>query len=159
MSKKYVIAILVRDIPGIMVRVTGLFTRRAFNIDTITVGKTEKKGISRIVITLMGDEHVVEQIKKQVNKLIDVVKISELDQDDSIMQEMCMTKIITSTKNKEAIIKYAELMKATVLDIEQNKIILKYSGTPQEVDSFIKGLDGMQVKAISRTGISAIMKN
>lgn len=159
MNKKYTLAMLVRDIPGIMARVTGLFTRRGFNIDTITVGKTEKKGISRIVITLQGDEKIVEQIKKQLNKLIDVLKISELSQDDSIMQEMCMIKIATNTKNKEAILKYAELMKANVLDIENSKIILRYAGTQQEVNSFIKGLDGMPIKAISRTGINAIMKN
>ena len=90
---KHTISMLVEDEPGVMTRVAGLFARRGFNIDTITVGKTHHKRISKIVITVKGDDRVVEQIEKQVNKLVDVFRISELSEEDSVIKELCLVKV------------------------------------------------------------------
>src|SRR3989338_1329667 len=105
---KHTIAMTVNDEPGVMAKISGMFARRGFNIDTITVGKTQKEGISKIVITVIGDDKVIEQVEKQLNKMIDVIKVIELPAETSVIRELCLVKISAPDQKKhDEIVKYA----------------------------------------------------
>src|SRR3990167_957996 len=105
-EKRHVIAMLVEDQPGVLTRIAGMFARRGFNIETITVGKTTKKGVSKMVITVIGDDATLEQVEKQVNKLIDTIKVMEMPEDRSVIRELCLLKVaISSPKSKEEILR------------------------------------------------------
>lgn len=109
-QRKHVIAMLVEDQPGVLTRIAGMFARRGFNIDTITVGKTTKKGISKMVITVIGDDATLEQVEKQVNKLIDTIKVTEMPEDRSVIRELCLIKVaIPNKKAKEDILRYTKI--------------------------------------------------
>src|SRR3990167_10483083 len=97
-EKSHVIAMLVEDQPGVLARIAGMFARRGFNIDTITVGKTTKKGMSKMVFTVIGDDRTLEQVEKQVNKLIDTIKVTELPDNKSVVRELCLIKVTVPNK-------------------------------------------------------------
>src|SRR3989338_1645860 len=104
-EKTHIISMLVEDQPGVLTRISGMFARRGFNIDTITVGKTLKKGVSKMVVTVIGDDKTIEQVEKQINKLVDAIKVAELPEQDSVIRELCLIKIdIPNKKAKEDIL-------------------------------------------------------
>ena len=108
-ERTHVISMLVEDQPGVLTRIAGMFARRGFNIDTITVGKTTKKGISKMVISVIGDDYILEQVEKQVNKLIDTIKVTEMPPEKSVIRELCLLKIaIPNKKAKEDILRYTK---------------------------------------------------
>lgn len=153
---RHVISMLVEDHPGVLTRIAGMFARRGFNIDTITVGKTLKQGISKMVITLIGDDKTVEQLEKQINKLIDTIKVTELAH-DSIIRELCLIKIaIPNDKAKEEILRYTKIYKTKIVDINPKSITTQIVGKPEKIDSFIKLVKPFGIKEISRTGVTAI---
>ena len=102
MKHRKIIGMLVEDEPGVLTRISGLFTRRGYNIETITVGKTVKPGISKMVIAVTGDDDILEQIEKQCNKLVDVIKVTELSSHDSIILELCLVKV--AIKDEKAVL-------------------------------------------------------
>lgn len=157
--KKHVIGLLVRDHPGVMSRITVVIAKRGFNIDTISVGKTEKEGISRIVLSLNADAHTIEQVEKQLGKLIDVLKISELHEKDSVIRELLLAKI--HVKNAEArteILSQAKIFRAAIVDTGKNSIIAQMAGSPAKIKAFIELMQSFGIKEIARTGITAIAR-
>ena len=159
MRRRHTIGMLVEDQPGVMTRVAGLFARRGYNIDTITVGKTTKLGISKMIITVLGDDDILEQIEKQCNKLIDVIKVSELGKDDSIITELCLIKVaLPNDKAKNDIIKYSEIYKTKIVDITPKSAILQIIGDTKKIDSFIELMKKYGIREVSRTGITAITR-
>lgn len=156
---KHVIAILVEDQPGVLTRISGLFARRGFNIDTITVGKTIKKGVSKIIVTMVGDDRTVEQVEKQINKLVDVLKVYEMTEKDSVMSELCLIKIATPHKEaKEEILRYTKIFKTKIVDINSKTLTAQIVGSPDKIQSFIELVKPFGIKDISRTGITAILR-
>ena len=156
-EKKHTIAMLVEDEPGVMTRVSGLFARRGFNIDTITVGKTETKGLSKIVVTVIGDESTLEQVEKQINKLIDVTKVTELN--SGIIRELCLIKVKTpDKKTKDEIFEYAKVYKAKFVDVNHTSMTLELIGVPEKIDSFIEMVKEYGIIDISRTGVTAMQR-
>ena len=158
-EQKHVIAMIVEDQPGVLTRIAGLFARRGFNIDTITVGKTTKKGISKMVITVIGDDAVLEQVQKQINKLIDTIKVIEMPSGKSIIRELCLLKIaLPDKKAKEEILRYTKIYKTKIVDITQKDVTAELVGTPDKIDSFIELMKPFGIREISRTGVTAVSR-
>ena len=159
MKRRHVISMLVEDQPGVLTRIAGMFSRRDFNIETITVGKTTKKGISKMVITVMGNDARLEQIEKQVNKLIDTIKVVEMPEDKSVIRELCLLKIaIPNKKAKEDILRYTKIYKTKIVDITQKEVTAELIGVPAKIDAFIELMKQFGIKEISRTGVTAISR-
>ena len=158
-QKRHVISMLVEDQPGVLTRIAGMFARRGFNIDTITVGKTTKKGISKMVITVIGDDAILEQVEKQVNKLIDTIKVTEMTEDSSVIRELCLIKVaMPNKKAKEEILRYTKIYKTKIVDINQKSVTAELIGTPDKIDAFIDLMKQFGIKEISRTGVTAVLR-
>ena len=157
MTEKHILSLLVKDEPGVMNRITGLFSRRNYNIDTITVGKTNVEGVSKIVLSLKANEKTLEQIKKQVNKIVEVVKIVEMKEKDAVVRELCLIKV--SVKNQDArneITSFAETFRANIVDITHNAATIQLTGKPSQIEAFLGLMQKFGIKEISRTGITAL---
>ncbi|MFH1850186.1 MAG: acetolactate synthase small subunit [archaeon] len=157
---RHIISMLVENQPGVLTRIAGMFARRGFNIETITVGKTGNPSISKMVVTVLGDAHMLEQIEKQINKLVDTVKVQELKPEASIERELCLLKIaIPDNKSKQDILKYADIYKTKVVDIDKKSVTVQIVGESDKIDSFIELVRSYGIKDISRTGVTAIARS
>jgi len=157
---KHTIAILVEDQPGVMSRVAGLFTRRGFNIDSIAVGSSEAPGISRMTIIVNGDHKVLEQVTKQLNKLIDVIRVRDIPVENILERELVLVKVHTESLSVRAeIIQLVEIFKAKVVYVERNTLTIEMSGDEEKVAGFLKLLAPFGVKEVVRTGIIAIARS
>lgn len=158
-ERRHVIAMLVEDQPGVLTRIAGLFARRGFNIDTITVGKTTKKGVSKMVVTVIGDDRTLEQVEKQINKLVDTIKVTEMPEDKSVIRELCLIKVaIPDKKAKEDILRYTKIYKTKIVDITKKSITAELIGNPAKIDAFIELMKPFGIREISRTGVTAISR-
>lgn len=157
---KHTIAILVEDQPGVMVRVASLFTRRGFNIESIAVGHSEKPGISRMTIITSGDEKVLEQITKQLNKLIDVIRVRDISPRNVIERELVLVKVHTDSLSIRAeIIQLVEIFKAKVVYVERNTLTIELSGDEEKVSGLLELLKPFGIIEIVRTGRIAIARS
>ncbi len=157
--EKHIIAVLVRDAPGVLHRIAGLFSRRGFNINSITEGPTTKEGISRMTIVVQGDQKVLEQVTKQLNKQIDVLKVSDLPPLDSVVKELCLIKINTPTQDdKTKIMQYASTFKAKIVDANPQTLTVEITGSPSKITAFVEVVKTFGIKEISRTGITALAR-
>ncbi len=157
---KHTIAILVEDHPGVMSRVASLFTRRGFNIDSIAVGHSETSGISRMTIIVSGDQKVLEQVTKQLNKLIDVIRVRDIPPENIIERELVLIKVHTDSLSVRAeIIQLVEIFKAKVVYVERNTITIELSGNEEKVSGFLKLLEPFGIIEIVRTGRIAIARS
>jgi len=157
---KHTIAILVEDQPGVMSRVAGLFTRRGFNIDSIAVGPSEAPGISRMTIIVNGDHKVLEQVTKQLNKLIDVICVRDIPVENILERELVLVKVHTDSLSVRAeIIQLVEIFKAKVVYVERNTLTIEMSGDEEKVSGFLKLLAPFGVKEVVRTGRIAIARS
>ena len=156
-EKKHILGLMVEDNPGVMERITGLFFRRGFNIDTIIVGKTAKPNISHIIISLSADDATVEQLEKQVNKLIEVIKVTDLGT-NSVIREHCLIKVSSNKKNRQDILNFAEMHKAKILEANHTCIIAEVVGAPEKIDMFVELMTPFGIKEMSRTGVNALQR-
>jgi len=152
----HILNLLVKDEPGTLIRIAGLIWRRGFNIDTITVGKTEISKVSRIVISLNSDEHILEQLKKQLSKVVAVLKVSELKENESIVGELCYIKIELNDKKDETL-NQIEANGGRVVHSDETIAIISITGNAQEIDKFITTLKNYKIN-IARTGLTGIGK-
>ncbi|MBI5388789.1 acetolactate synthase small subunit [Candidatus Woesearchaeota archaeon] len=153
----HVVVLHVYDEPGVLTRITGLFNKRNFNIDTITVGKSAKEGISRITISFFGDDNVYEQLTKQLNKLIDVIKINDLSSDAAVIRELALITIATKkVQHQEQLKTYLEAYRAKPVSITRDDTVVEIVGTPDKVDAFIDLVRQFGVKEVARTGVTGI---
>jgi len=156
---QHLIACLVRDSPGVLHRISGLFARRGFNIDSITEGPTAKEGVSRMTIIVQGDEKALEQVTKQLNKQIDVIKVSDLPPLDSVIKELCLIKINAHNQDDKAkIMKYAETFKGKIVDANPQNLTVEVTGSPNKLSAFIEMIKPFGIKEMSRTGITALAR-
>jgi len=159
MDEKYhVISTLVENKPGVLQKVAGLFTRRDFNIDSITVGESEVDGLARMVITVKADEKILEQVIKQLNKLVDVVKIKDISK-NAVKRELCLVKVnIPNEKARAEIMQYANIFRAKIVDVTEETLIIEITGDREKTNAFISLLKGYGIKKISRTGLTAMAR-
>ena len=154
---KYTLSVLVENQPGVLSKVSGLFSRRGFNIDSLAVGVTEDPAISRITIVVDGDEHIVEQVEKQLNKLIAVIKVKNLTTSGSYVSCLLMlVKVPCSTKQRLEVMKIAEQMKADVVDVANNSLTLQYASTLENIETLTSLLRPYGIKELVRTGTVAL---
>jgi acetolactate synthase I/III small subunit len=158
-GKTKVIAALVENKPGVLHSVANMFRRRGFNIESITVGHTEKKGITRMTITVSGDEKTLEQIVKQMNKLIDVVKVASLEPDSIVTRELALIKVnVPDTKTRSDIINCVEVFRGHVIDVSPETLTIEITGTPDKIDAFLNLVKGYGILELARTGLTALSR-
>jgi acetolactate synthase I/III small subunit len=156
MNRKYTIAILVNDQPGVLQRVSGLFGRRGFNIESITVGASEEPGLSRMVIVTTGDDHTLEQIQKQLYKLIDVIKVIDISANPMVGRELGLIKIGAEPSVRPEILGIVETFRAAVVDIGPVSLIVQVVGDTEKIDAMIELLKPYGIRELSRTGVTAM---
>jgi acetolactate synthase I/III small subunit len=153
----YILSSLVENKPGVLFRVTNLFRARNFNIESITVGSTEMPDLSRMTITTKSDERTVDQLVKQLRKLIDVVEVTVLDKERTVYRELALIKMkAIEPAIRMEIINYASIFRANVLDIAKENIIVEIIGTPDKIDAFKNLVAHYGITQIARTGVSAL---
>ncbi|MDD3823137.1 MAG: acetolactate synthase small subunit [Sphaerochaetaceae bacterium] len=154
--ERYTLGILVNNQPGVLSRVVGLFSRRGYNIDSLSVGETEDPKISRITIVVTGDRPIVEQIEKQVAKLIDVITVVELTLQGSIQCELLLVKVTTSEKTRAAVVELSEIFKAKIMDVTETTLTMQITGNMDKVASFLHLLRPYGITELVRTGMTAM---
>ncbi len=154
----HIISTLVEDKPGVLQKVAGLFNRRGFNIDSITVGESEVEGLSRMVISVHADKKGLEQVTKQLNKLVDVIKIKDITK-NAVKRELCLVKVnIPNEKARAEIMQYSNIFRAKIVDVTEETLLIELTGDKQKINAFISLLKGYGIKKISRTGLTAMAR-
>lgn len=155
---KYTLSVLVENRPGVLSKVSGLFSRRAFNIDSLAVGVTQNADISRITIVVDGDSHVVEQVEKQLNKLIDVIQVRILPHGGFISRELALVKVSCDAHTRAEVIQIAEIFGANILDVTPASMTLEFSDTHTRIETLMQLLAPYGVRETARTGTIALAK-
>ena len=154
----HIISTLVEDKPGVLQKVAGLFNRRGFNIDSITVGESEVEGLSRMIISVHADQKGLEQVTKQLNKLVDVIKIKDITK-NAVKRELCLVNVnIPNAKARAEIMQYSNIFRAKVVDVTEETLLIELTGDKQKINAFISLLKGYGIKKISRTGLTAMAR-
>jgi len=157
-DQTWIIAALVEHKPGVLYKVSNMFRRRNFNIESISVGPTEQE-MARMTITVIGDESTVEQLVKQMTKLIDIIKVSTLEPGNSVIRELALIKVhIPSTTARSDVIQYANIFRGRVLDVSPESLIIEVTGTSDKIDAFTELMKSFGVMELARTGITALIR-
>ncbi len=155
---KHTISVLVENHAGVLSRISGLFSRRGFNIDSLAVGVTEDNSISRITIIVDGDDYIVEQVEKQLNKLVDVIKVRKFSSDECIRRELMLVKVSCSDKNRSDVIDIARVMDSKICDISNKSLTIEISDSTEKLELMIELLRPFGILEIARTGTMALQK-
>ncbi|WP_411345697.1 acetolactate synthase small subunit [Paenibacillus sp. WLX1005] len=155
---KHTIAVLVNDQPGVLQRVSGLFGRRGFNIESITVGQSEESGLSRMVIVTSGNENTLEQVEKQLYKIIDVIKVIDLSSRPMVARELALIKVKSEPSERPEIMGVIETFRAAVVDIGPNSLMVQVVGDTDKIDAMIELLKPYGIRELSRTGATAMIR-
>lgn len=158
MEEKHVISVLVKNSSGVLSRVSGLFSRRGYNIDSLTVGRTEDVTISRMTITLNGDEDVLEQVKKQLEKLEDVIKAIDIDPNNSVVRELVLIKVKADAENRAAINEVVKIFRSKIIDVSMDTLTIELTGNESKVSALIKLMEQYGIKEMVRTGVTALQR-
>lgn len=156
--KKHTIAVIVNDQPGVLQRVSGLFGRRGFNIESITVGTSEEVGLSRMVIVTSGDDHTLEQVTKQLYKLIDVIKVIDLSSNPMVARELALIKVNAEPASRPEILGVVETFRAAVVDIGTHSLMVQVVGDTEKIDAMVELLKPYGIRELSRTGVTALIR-
>ncbi len=157
--RKRVFQLLVDNTSGVLSRISGLFSRRGYNIESITAGVTADPAITRITIVATGDEEILNQIEKQVAKLVDVRDIHELKPEESVYRELALIKVQTgSVADRQYIMSNADIFRAKIVDVSPESLMVEITGDQQKIDAFISLLNGYQILELARTGIAGLCR-
>ncbi|MCL5949384.1 MAG: acetolactate synthase small subunit [Candidatus Bathyarchaeota archaeon] len=158
-GKTKVISVLVDNKPGVLHGIANMFRRRNFNIESITVGPTQNREIARITITVNEDEKTIDQVVKQVAKLIDVLKVDELSQGNFVMRELALIKVnVPSSKERSDIINCVDVFRGRIIDVSTDSLTVEITGTPDKIDAFLNLMKTYGVIELARTGITALAR-
>ena len=158
-QKLEVLSILVQNNYGVLARISSLFGRRGYNIDTLTVSNTDDPEISRITLTVQGLENEINQIILQTSKLEEVIKVDVLEQNKSVMREIVLAKIKTNSDNRSKMVEVATIYKGSIIDLSPTSMIVEVTGKPTKINAFIKILEDFEILEICRTGITAMSRD
>mgnify|MGYP003417315755 FL=1 len=153
---KHVLSLLVEDKPGLLTRVAGLFARRGFNIDSLAVGVTEIPGLSRITVGVDVEDFPLEQVTKQLNKLINVIKIVELESASSVQREHMLIKVRADNQTRSNVIEVVNLFRASIVDYATDALVVEVTGDRGKVDAFLRALEPFGIKELAQSGLLAI---
>ncbi len=157
-GRKHILSILVENKPGVLTRVAGLFARRGFNIDTLVVGPTDDPSLSRITMTLDGAMHSIDQVTKQLHKLVNVIKIRDLEPEDTIARELAMFKVTADGAARAEVMQLAEIFKGRIVDVTKRSVIVEVVGTSEKIQAFEKLVRPFGLVELVQTGEIAISR-
>jgi len=157
-GRKHILSILVENKPGVLARVAGLFSRRGFNIDTLAVGPTDDESISRITLTLDGAVHPIDQVTKQLHKLVNVLKIRDMEPEETVAREMAMFKVSAAVENRAEIIQFAEIFRAKIVDVSRRTMTIEVTGSAEKIEAFERMIRPHGLIEMVRTGEIAIAR-
>lgn len=154
--KKYVLSVLVENHAGVLSRVSGLFSRRGYNIDSLTVCETHNPGQSRMTIVVKGDEYILEQIEKQLSKLVEVISITHCDPHTTCQRETALVKVKASGSARAVIIETCNIYRAHIVDVDVDSVIVEATGSEDKIDSLIRLLEPFGILEFAKTGLTAM---
>jgi acetolactate synthase-1/3 small subunit len=157
-GRKHVLTILVENKPGVLTRIAGLFARRGFNIDTLTVGPTDDEHISRVTLTVDGALHPIDQVTKQLHKLINVLKIRDLEPDETVTRELALFKVAVDGVQRAEVLQLTDIFRGRIVDVTRRSIIVEITGTTDKIESFEALLRPFGMVEMMRTGEIAIAR-
>ncbi len=156
--KKHTISVMVENQFGVLARVAGLFSGRGYNIDSLSVAPSMEPGVSMMTIVTAGDDRVVEQVTKQLNKLINVIKVTDVTERDYIDREMMLVRVSAEREKRDEILRIASIFKARVVDVAQKSLTLEVTGTDDKIDAVLRILRPLGIRDIMRTGKVAMLR-
>jgi acetolactate synthase-1/3 small subunit len=154
--QKKVLQLLVDNTSGVLSRISGLFSRRSYNIESLTAGVTADPRFTRITIVTSGDEVILEQIEKQVSKLIDVRDVKVLEPEESVFRELMMVKVRVNAQKRAEVIALADVFRANIIDVAQESLVVELTGNQSKLAAFVKMLDGFEILELARTGLTGL---
>ena len=157
-GRRHLLSLLVENRPGVLARIAGLFSRRGFNIDTLAVGPTEDPDISRVTLTVDGAVHPIDQVTKQLHKLVNVIKIRDMEPETAVAREMALFRINAAAENRGEIIEFSQIFRASIVDVSRRSITVEVTGTSEKIDSFEKMVRPHGLIEMARTGEVAIAR-
>lgn len=149
---KHTLAILVENKPGVLTRVAGLFSRRGFNIESLAVGVTENADTSRMTIVVSGDDHILEQVEKQLNKLIDVIRVSDIPTEESVNRELALIKVGVDSSTRAEVMQIVDIFRAKIVDVGIKSLIIEVTGDESKINAMEQLLRQFGIKEMVRTG-------
>ncbi|MCX6669649.1 MAG: acetolactate synthase small subunit [Methanothrix sp.] len=155
---KHTIAVIVENKSGVLTRIAGLFSRRSFNIDSLSVGATDNPDYSRMTITVQGDKDVLEQVIKQLSKLINVIRVSELAPAESVERELAVIKVSADRESRSEIMQIVNIFRAKIIDVSAKSMIIEATGDEEKIDAIIQLLRQFGIKELARTGKVAMVR-
>ena len=155
---RHTISVLVENKPGVLARIAGLFSARAFNIDSLAVGETEAADFSRMTIVVRGDDRILEQVEKQLNKLPDVIKVADFVNTEYIERDLMMVKVECGPKTRSEIIEIADIFRAKILDVARDSLIIEMTGDEEKIGALMKLIRPFGIRELVRTGIVAMAR-
>lgn len=156
--KKRVLSLLVDNTSGVLSRVAGLFSRRGYNIDSLTVGETADPRYSRMTVVVSGDEQILDQITKQLAKLIDVVDIKILGNETSVSRELVLVKVRVDAEDRQEVIAVVNVFRGNIIDVGTDSLIVELTGQQSKLDAFLRLLEGHEILELARTGITGLSR-
>lgn len=156
--EKHVLSVLVKNSSGVLSRVSGLFSRRGYNIDSLTVGSTENPSISRMTITLMADDDVLEQVKKQLDKLEDVIRVVNFKVNESVYRELVLIKVRANAENRAAINETVKIFRSKIIDISTDTLTIELTGDEEKISALINLMKEYGIEEVARTGVTALQR-
>ncbi|MBE5868030.1 MAG: acetolactate synthase small subunit [Lachnospiraceae bacterium] len=153
-----VFQLLVDNTSGVLSRISGLFSRRGYNIESITAGVTADPRITRITIVTSGDDDILEQIEKQVAKLIDIRDIRELKPEESVYRELALIKVRATAEQRQSVISVVDIFRAKIVDVAPDSLIIELTGNQSKIEAFLHLLDGYEILELARTGIAGLSR-
>lgn len=157
-NMRHTLVALVRDKPGVLNRVVSLFRRRGFNIASIAVGNSEETGVARVTIGVIGSDSEVEQVRKQWEKVVDVVKVIDITAEPSVARELALIKVRATSANRSEIIQIVDIFRANIIDVAADSLIIEVTGDEDKLDSLCSLLKGFGIKEMARTGRLALTR-
>jgi len=154
----HTLSVLVEDKPGVLARVASLFSRRGYNIQSLAVGATEQKDMSRMTIVVSVDESPLEQITKQLNKLINVIKIVEQDEDHNVSRELALVKVRADATTRGQVIEAVNLFRAKVVDVSTESLTIEATGTPAKLEAFLRVLEPYGIRELAQSGVVSLSR-
>ncbi len=155
----YIISFIVENKPGVLYKISNMFRRRNFNIESLTVGPIEHDNFARMTIKVKGDEDTIEQLTKQTNKLIDIIKVTILDKKNTVMREIALIKIFTAdSKTRSEIIQYVDVFRGHIVDVSPESLIVEMTGDSDKINAFIDLSRPFGIKELARTGVTALTR-
>lgn len=155
---KHTLAVLVENQPGVLSHVAGLFARRGYNIESLAVGETEDSSVSRITLVVEGDERVIEQVSKQLNKQVEVIKVNDITNDEIVVRQLLLLKVAADPNTRQEIMQIVEIFRCRIVDIGKRSLIVEATGDEEKIHAIIKSLRPFGIQELVRTGNVAMVR-